>query len=237
MMDGMSRGMLRRAMFTLAPTLWPGIGHANDLLGSGWRHGEYPGLRPARFTAIGEQGLRIEGHGTGSFVWRRVSGVAQCLSWRWRVDEGPPPTDLTRRFGDDRAISVAVGFAGFPSRAGPWQRAQHAIAQGAAGNHTLPRSVLIYSWGGTGREPVRFYSPGWANWARCTRCAMPAARPGGGLRSGWILMPIGVRPLAATRRICRRSPSARMWTIQAAGSMLRSTVSESLPAERAPDGP
>jgi hypothetical protein len=151
--------MLRRAMFTLAPTLWPGIGHANDLLGSGWRHGEYPGLRPARFTAIGEQGLRIEGHGTGSFVWRRVSGVAQCLSWRWRVDEGPPPTDLTRRFGDDRAISVAVGFAGFPSRAGPWQRAQHAIAQGAAGNHTLPRSVLIYSWGGTGREPVRFYSP------------------------------------------------------------------------------
>ncbi len=159
MMDGMSRGMLRRAMFTLAPTLWPGIGHANDLLGSGWRHGEYPGLRPARFTAIGEQGLRIEGHGTGSFVWRRVSGVAQCLSWRWRVDEGPPPTDLTRRFGDDRAISVAVGFAGFPSRAGPWQRAQHAIAQGAAGNHTLPRSVLIYSWGGTGREPVRFYSP------------------------------------------------------------------------------
>ncbi len=159
MMDGMSRGMLRRAMFTLAPTLWPGIGRANDLLGSGWRHGEYPGLRPARFTAIGEQGLRIEGHGTGSFVWRRVSGVAQCLSWRWRVDEGPPPTDLTRRFGDDRAISVAVGFAGFPSRAGPWQRAQHAIAQGAAGNHTLPRSVLIYSWGGTGREPVRFYSP------------------------------------------------------------------------------
>lgn len=155
----MSRGMLRRAMFTLAPTLWPGIGRANDLLGSGWRHGEYPGLRPARFTAIGEQGLRIEGHGTGSFVWRRVSGVAQCLSWRWRVDEGPPPTDLTRRFGDDRAISVAVGFAGFPSRAGPWQRAQHAIAQGAAGNHTLPRSVLIYSWGGTGREPVRFYSP------------------------------------------------------------------------------
>ncbi len=159
MMDGMSRGMLRRAMFTLASTLWPGIGRANDLLGSGWRHGEYPGLRPARFTAIGEQGLRIEGHGTGSFVWRRVSGVAQCLSWRWRVDEGPPPTDLTRRFGDDRAISVAVGFAGFPSRAGPWQRAQHAIAQGAAGNHTLPRSVLIYSWGGTGREPVRFYSP------------------------------------------------------------------------------
>jgi len=159
MMDGMSRRMLRRAMFTLVPTLWPGIGRANDLLGSGWRHGEYPGLRPARFTATGEQGLRIEGHGTGSFVWRRVSGVAQCLSWRWRVDEGPPPTDLTRRFGDDRAISVAVGFAGFPSRAGPWQRAQHAIAQGAAGNHTLPRSVLIYSWGGTGREPVRFYSP------------------------------------------------------------------------------
>jgi hypothetical protein len=151
--------MLRRTIFTAVTSLLPGSGRANDLSGTGWTHAEYAGLRAARFTRMGDQGLRIEGEGTGSFVWRRVSGVAQCLTWRWRVDSGPPATDLTRRGGDDRAISVAVGFAGFPPDAGAWQRAQHAIAQGAAGNHTLPRAVLIYSWGGTGREPMRFYSP------------------------------------------------------------------------------
>jgi len=150
--------MLRRAMLA-AMTSLPGLARASDLSGSGWTHAEYSGLRPARFTRQGEQGLRIEGDGTGSFVWRRAQGVPQCLTWRWRVDMGPPPTDLTRRGGDDRAISLAVGFAGFPPGVGAWQRAQHAIAQGAAGGHVLPRSVLIYAWGGTGSEPARFYSP------------------------------------------------------------------------------
>lgn len=142
-----------------AMTSLPGLARANDLSGTGWTHAEYSGLRPARFSRLGEQGLRIEGDGTGSFVWRRAQGVPQCLTWRWRVDMGPPPTDLTRRGGDDRAISLAVGFAGFPPGIGAWQRAQHAIAQGAAGGHILPRSVLIYAWGGTGSEPARFYSP------------------------------------------------------------------------------
>ena len=130
-----------------------------DLAGSGWTHGTYQGVRPAQFTATPDGALRIQADSTGSFVWRRISGVVQCLSWRWRVEFGPPPTDVTRRGGDDRAIAVAVGFAGFPPRAGAWQRAQHAIAQGAAGSHTLPRAVLIYIWGGTGTEPSRFYSP------------------------------------------------------------------------------
>ena len=129
-----------------------------DLAGSGWTHGEYQGVRPARFTAQPDGALRIEADATGSFVWRRLSGVVQCLSWRWRVEFGPPATDVTRRGGDDRAIAVAVGFAGFQPRAGAWQRAQHAIAQGAAGNHVLPRAVLIYIWGGTATQ-TRFYSP------------------------------------------------------------------------------
>ncbi len=130
-----------------------------DLAGSGWTHGEYQGVQPARFTAQPDGALRIQADSTGSFVWRRVSGVVQCLSWRWRVDFGPPGTDVTRRGGDDRAISVAVGFAAFPRTSTVWQRAQHAIAQGAAGGHTLPRAVLIYIWGGMGTEPPRFYSP------------------------------------------------------------------------------
>lgn len=130
-----------------------------DAIGGGWTHGTYQGVRPAQFSLEADGALRIQADATGSFVWRRLSGVVQCLSWRWRVDFGPPATDVTRRGGDDRAIALAIGFQGFPPRATAWQRAQHAIAQGAAGNHTLPRAVLIYIWGGTGTEPPRFYSP------------------------------------------------------------------------------
>lgn len=129
------------------------------LAAQGWAHGEYDGLRPARFRAIPD-GLALEGEGAGSFVWRRAEGAPACLSWRWRVDFGPPPTDLTRRGGDDRAVSVSVGFSGWPAGAGPILRTQHAAAQLRAGSaHRLPRSVLIYAWGGTGGEPAHFFSP------------------------------------------------------------------------------
>jgi len=125
---------------------------------AGWTHGEYDGIRPASFRGLPD-GVAFEGQGAGSFVWRRVEGAAACLTWRWRVDAAPPPTDLTRRGGDDRAIAIAVGFQGWPARSTVWQRMQHGVAQARAGSHSLPRSVLIYAWGGTGQEPVSFYSP------------------------------------------------------------------------------
>lgn len=140
--------------------LLPMRGQADPLRDAGWTHQEYSGMAPVRFTALAD-GVRLEGQAAGSFVWRATQGVPQCLTWRWRVDAGPPATPLTRRGGDDRAISLAVGFAGFPPQAGTWQRTQHSIAQARAGSHTLPRSMLIYVWGGTSDEPQRFYSP-WA---------------------------------------------------------------------------
>jgi hypothetical protein len=129
-----------------------------SLEGAGWTHAQWHGVEPARFRALGD-GLAVEGVAQGSFVWRRVQGQPACLSWRWRVDQGPPPTDLTRHGGDDRALSVAIGFAGWPPQVSTWQRTRHAMAQAMAGGHPLPRSVLIYVWGGTGREPAAFPSP------------------------------------------------------------------------------
>lgn len=131
----------------------------SPLEAAGWHHAEWHGVPPARFRPLPEGGVAVEGAGAGSFVWRKVPGHAACLSWRWRVDHGPPPTDLTRGGGDDRALSVAVGFRDWPPGATLWQRSRHAVAQAAAGRHDLPRSVLIYAWGGTGREPARFPSP------------------------------------------------------------------------------
>ncbi|WP_376088461.1 DUF3047 domain-containing protein [Roseomonas sp. CCTCC AB2023176] len=152
------RGLLALPALLLAPAARAEVSTDPALSAAGWTHAPYEGLRPARFRGVPD-GIAIEGTGEGSFVWRRVSGAAACLSWRWRVEAGPPPTDLTRKGGDDRAVAISVGFGGWPPRATAWNRMQHAVAQARAGSHSLPRSVLIYVWGGTGREPNHFYSP------------------------------------------------------------------------------
>lgn len=158
----------------------PGIARAMmepSLAAAGWAHGEYEGLRPASFRSLPE-GVVVESHGAGSFIWRRIEGPAACLTWRWRVDAAPPPTDLTRRGGDDRALAIAIGFQGWPTRSSVWQRMQHGVAQARAGSHVLPRSVLIYAWGGTGQEPEAFYSP-WMSGLGRVRILRPAAAPTG----------------------------------------------------------
>lgn len=135
-----------------------GPAEAAALQAAGWQHAEWHGIHPAAWRALPGGGVAVEGQAQGSFVWRRVQGQAGCLAWRWRVDQGPPPMDLTRR-GGDRALTVSVGFSGWPPGVTLWQRTQHAVAQQAAGSHPLPRSILIYTWGGTGREPAAFTSP------------------------------------------------------------------------------
>lgn len=165
---------------TLGAALLLGAGPmhpAGSLEAAGWTHAPWHGLEPARFRPLGD-GVAVEGVGQGSFVWRKVQGQPACLAWRWRVDAGPPPTDLTRQGGDDRALSIAVGFAGWPPRATAWQRARHAMAQAAAGGHDLPKSVLIYVWGGTGTEPSSFPSP-WLHGLGKVRVLRPAHSPHG----------------------------------------------------------
>jgi hypothetical protein len=169
MLATVSAGFVLPARARAALPLDPGLAAA------GWAHAPYEGLTPARFRPA-PGGVTIEGTGAGSFVWRPTPGRAACLTWRWRVDHGPPPTDLTRRGGEDRAISVTVGFSGWPTRASLWQRTQHAVAQARAGAHVLPRSALIYVWGGTGHEPARFYSP-WMGGLGKLRALRPAGAP------------------------------------------------------------
>jgi len=123
-----------------------------ELEEQGWRKVVWTGLRPATFSMTPSRGIRVQAIGQGSLIARPMQGQPGCLTWRWRVDAGPPPTDLTRRGGDDRAIAISVGFAGFPPQANWALRTQHALAQASAGGVNLPRSALVYVWGGTGQE-------------------------------------------------------------------------------------
>lgn len=154
-----------------------------ELDAQGWRKVNWSGIRPAEFGATPTGGIRVRSHGQGSFVSRPLQGPPACLAWRWRVDAGPPPTDLTRRGGDDRAVAIGIGFAGFGPQAGFALRAQHAVAQATAGDLKLPRSVLLYVWGGTGQEgrerPAGFFASPWNSGITQLRVLRPAEAPRG----------------------------------------------------------
>ncbi len=173
------------ALLTLAPLLGGAASPGQtppELEVQGWRKIEWTGIRPAEFTATPSGGVRIQAQGQGSFITRRLQGPPGCLAWRWRVDAGPPATDLARRGGDDRAISVSIGFANFGPQAGLALRAQHAVAQASAGQVQIPRSALSYVWGGTGREAQGrqgFFPSPWTGGLSQIRVLRPAESPRG----------------------------------------------------------
>ena len=182
----MRRSILAFAVLLVAPLLGGAASPGTtppELEAAGWRKVEWHGIRPAEFTATTTGGVRIRGQGQGSFIARPMPGPAGCLAWRWRVDAGPPPTDLRRKGGDDRAISLSVGFSGFAPTAGFALRTQHAVAQASAGQVTLPRSALAYVWGGTGQEgansPTGFFPSPWTPGITQIRVMRPAAAPRG----------------------------------------------------------
>ncbi len=181
--------MLATAVVASAPLLGGAASPAAtppDLEQQGWRKVVWTGLQPATFSATPSRGVHIRAQGQGSFIARPLQGEAGCLAWRWRVDSGPPPTDLTRRGGDDRAIAISVGFAGFSPQASLVLRTQHAMAQASAGGVNLPRSALTYVWGGTGREvagrPGSFFPSPWTGGLSQLRVLRPADAP----RGQWI---------------------------------------------------
>ena len=138
----------------------PAAGERIALDRTGWFPGHWRGIPAAHWEHLPDGGLRVTARdGQGNFLWHRVRGQAACLTWRWRVDQGPPAARLDRRGGDDRAIGVFIGFDGWPPRVTPTQRAAHAAAQVAAGARPVPRSILAYVWGGTGEEPRPYESP------------------------------------------------------------------------------
>jgi len=135
-------------------------GQAAAAADAGWRPGQWNGIPPAHWVDLPGGGLRVTARdGQGSFMWRPARGSATCLTWRWRVDAGPPAARLDRRGGDDRAIGVFVGFDGWPPRVTLAQRTAHSSALALAGLRRVPRTVLAYVWGGTGEEPQPCMSP------------------------------------------------------------------------------
>src|SRR3972149_1979977 len=87
---------------------------------AGWSVVQFPGIAPAHFAATDDATLSIATDRAAGILWHPLSGTTQharTARWRWRVDEGVAPTDLTRRGADDRAIGIYFVFSDRPEPA------------------------------------------------------------------------------------------------------------------------
>jgi len=120
-----------------------------DLKAAGWQQLTLPGKSPTRFAGRSDGAIEVRASDSASFLYFDVSGKSQnarYLTWRWRVEQAPAPSDLTQKGADDRPLALHVWF---PERSGerdPWELLSGAVAW--AFDVPVPGKVLTYVWGG-----------------------------------------------------------------------------------------
>lgn len=168
--------------------------------------------RPAlRLAPSGEDGVRLSGESAVSLAVKPVQPTwlspDSCLTWRWRVDAGPPPTDLSQPNADDRAIALWVGFRADAESMTLAQRYAYGMIRFLSPVTDPAGFVLAYTWGGTA------VSDAWAPIAQPflgqivrQRVLRDAARYG----TGWVEETV---PLAADFRRAFGVPATAMMQI------------------------
>lgn len=146
---GIVAGLPGVARDALAQSAGVRVPFGPDLAGQGWEHMTFRRIPPTEYAAAGRDELAITARASSSLIHRPLPETAfdmRRASWRWRVDEGVPATDLSQRGGDDRAIAIYFAFA-----------PESARARAAAGRASLRRllisgsgHILVYVWGGAG---------------------------------------------------------------------------------------
>ena len=111
-------GTMRRVAlaFCLLIVAVPALAVATDgasLRALGWRALEVPGKAPAEFHGLSDRMIEVRADKAVSFLYRELGEdeeQGRYLSWSWRVDVNPMPTDLARKGEDDRPLAVHVWF-------------------------------------------------------------------------------------------------------------------------------
>jgi hypothetical protein len=153
-MTALAMGLCLAAMQAQAQT----IAFGPDLSAQGWRALTFRSLAPVTFSASGALQLGVQAEKAASVIWRELdaeSWARRQARWRWKVDSGPPATNLARKGGDDRALALYFVFA-----------RDEAAARAAKGATSLSSAMwwssgaaLVYVWGGTGGRDSLVPSP------------------------------------------------------------------------------
>ena len=126
-------------------TSQPSRALAEDILFEGWTHQRFGVFGGNSWHQSGRT-LSVESDRDVSLLWRPLPEKlwqARTASWTWNVSISVPPTDLSRKGGDDRNLSLYFIFA-------PRDLATKAHQLGIRnllGNADI--RVLMYVWGGS----------------------------------------------------------------------------------------
>lgn len=128
----------------LLASTFPGAVQAKENLFADWSLLTLPDKAPASFTALGEDGLRIEANQAVAFLYKEIAVQGnKRLAWRWRVDKAIAPAPLERVGQDDRPLAIHVWFPP------PAEKRSFFDRLGSLFGYPSIGRVMTYVWGGT----------------------------------------------------------------------------------------
>ena len=151
-----------------------------DLEAAGWRELEVKGKPANRFIGHPDGSIEVFSSSSVSRLYRAIEvdlDATPVLTWRWRVDDPVPPTDLTQKGEDDTALTIFVGFPWDPGEASFTERLTRPLVEAYAGEDA-PGRVLAYVFGGDHARGAWVESPHLRS-AGAMRVLRPADSPTG----------------------------------------------------------
>lgn len=125
----------------------------------GWQAIDFNNIAPNAWAESGGAVTVASDDSASLFYYTLTPGrSAPVLTWRWRVDQGVPATDLTRKGGDDRSMAVTVGFAYDSASASIGERMKRVVVESVAGSDA-PGRILEFVWGGQQAVGTSIQSP------------------------------------------------------------------------------
>jgi hypothetical protein len=150
------------------------------LQAQGWRELPNPNKAENAYRASPEGAIEVVSHNSVSTLYRPVDANLRerpTLTWRWRVEEPAPATDLSAKGQDDCSLAVYVGFPYSSDQASFFERLKRPLVETWAGEDA-PGRVLRYVFCGRHQRGEVVESPylGSAGFIRVLR---PADSPTG----------------------------------------------------------
>lgn len=151
----LSRGAAAEVQFESLPAIDPA------LEAKGWRLLTRSDITPNRFRMRDDGSIEVRSLDSNALIYKPVGEdqrFPQRFRWRWQVERSTPPTDIRVKGGDDRPVSVYLGFEAPPGSRGFFDSLKNVFSELIVG---VPVSgyALTYTWGGTSPVGTMFNNP------------------------------------------------------------------------------
>ena len=166
-------------LLMLLPGVAPAV-VAPELAAEGWRELPNPNKKENVFGLTPEGAIEVISNDSVSTLYRPAEveiDERPILTWRWRVDEPAPATDLSVKGTDDCSLAVYVGFPFDPEQASFFDRLKRPLVESWVGDDA-PGRVLRYVFCGSHEQGEVVESP-YMGSAGMTKVLRPADSPTG----------------------------------------------------------